>query len=140
MRRPALAVILAALAALAACARADSPAAPELPGRAVRAFYAERQRLGVAGAPNAEQLAALAPLVSDTLRALLDAARRLRDAESARAPEEKPPFVEGDLFSSLFEGPTAFAVDTSALGPRVPVRLTRAFPSSVRISPPIANS
>lgn len=103
-----------------ACARPDSPAG------AVRAFYAERVRLRIDGVPNADQLAAVAPLVSDTLRALLGAARRLRDAEAARAPDEKPPFVEGDLFSSLFEGPTSFEVDSTATGAVVPVRLVRA--------------
>jgi hypothetical protein len=121
----ATAISLAA-SSLSACSRGEAVSTPEPPARVVRAFYDTRLRLAVDGAPSAEQLAALAPLVSDTLRALLDSARRLRDAEAARAPDEKPPFVEGDLFSSLFEGPTAFTVDTAALGPRVPVHLTRA--------------
>ena len=41
------------------------------------------------------------------VRRELDAART---AARAAAPTEKPPFTDGDLFSSLFEGPTAFTV------------------------------
>jgi len=49
------------------------------------------------------------------------------DEEASTAPGEKPSFTDGDLFSSLFEGPTRYEVlvaDTSGPPYRVPVRLT----------------
>ena len=54
-------------------------------------------------APPAALPAAAPELVVADLYAALAAAR-------VAAPGEKPPFTDGDLFSSLFEGPTAFAV------------------------------
>ena len=76
----------------------------------VRQFYAATIAQKVTGAPTSAQLATLTPYLSDTLRALLDAARRRNAADAARAPDEKPAFADGDLFSSLFEGPNAVDV------------------------------
>jgi hypothetical protein len=76
----------------------------------VRRFYAATIAQKVTGAPTSAQLATLAPYLSDTLRSLLDAARRRNEADAARDPNEKPMFADGDLFSSLFEGPNAVDV------------------------------
>ncbi len=83
---------------------------PEPPSPVVVAFYSWRVASRTTGAPTAAELQQFAPLLSDTLTALLRAASALRDREAARAPNEKPPFAEGDLYSSLFEGPTKFAL------------------------------
>jgi len=84
----------------------------------VRQFYAAAIADHLSGAPTAPQLASLAPYMSDTLRALLAAARTRNEADVARAPDEKPSFAEGDLFSSLFEGPNeATVLADSARGP-----------------------
>lgn len=91
------------LLALLAC---HSDRAPS-PGAIVERFYATTIASRLSGAPTPEALAILAPYLSDTLQALLAAARRQHDADLARSPDEKPAFAEGDLFSSLFEGPTA---------------------------------
>ncbi len=64
----------------------------------------------VTGATTEGQLARLSPYLSDELRDLLHAAATLRDVEAAAHPNEKPPFADGDLFSSLFEGPTSLIV------------------------------
>lgn len=96
------------------------------PSTVVSQFFSARITSGLTGAPSDSQLAQLAPFLADTLEHLLVAARRLRDAEAASAPDEKPSFVEGDLFSSLFEGPTSFTIvpDTGSAPPgRVLVRL-----------------
>ena len=83
----------------------------------VEQFYAVTIAGRMTGAPTPEQLATLTPHVSDTLRALLAAARRQHDADAARSPDEKPAFADGDLFSSLFEGPNEVeAVADSARG------------------------
>jgi hypothetical protein len=81
-------------------------AAPDGPGL-VQRFYAEVRTAGVTGAPSPEQLTRLAPFLGDTLELLLAQARQQHDADAARAPNDKPSFADGDLFSSLFEGPTS---------------------------------
>lgn len=102
------------LLALVACQRASNAAARDV----VQRFYAAVIANHVTGAPTDRQLATLSPHLSDTLRALLTAARRRSDADAVRAPNEKPVFAEGDLFSSLFEGPNAVeVVADSARGP-----------------------
>lgn len=82
----------------------------------VEALYAVLIDSAVSGAPSATQLAAMAPHLSAELRQLLTEARDLRDAEAAAHPDEKPPFAEGDLFSSLVEGPTGMAIHASPEG------------------------
>lgn len=107
---------------LGACARrSDVPTVP------VGLFYGAYVGHGVSGAPTDSQLAALAPHLSDTLHGLLAAARQAHDEDARTAPGEKPSFTDGDLFSSLFEGPTRYEVlpaDTAGPPYRVPVRLT----------------
>jgi hypothetical protein len=114
----------------------------------VSLFYTAVAKLRPSGAPTAEQRTELAPLLSAELIGLLERADAARTAARAAAPMEKPPFTDGDLFSSLFEGPTAFTVgepQTGAAGEwRVPVTLTystgakderKAAASSLRILP-----
>lgn len=111
------------LIAFVGCQSAPKPNASAV----VQQFYAATIADHMSGAPTAQQLATLAPYVSDTLRSLLVAARKRNEADVARAPDEKPSFAEGDLFSSLFEGPNeATVLADSARGPRrvATVRLT----------------
>ncbi len=86
-----------------------------------------KEAAGIHGAPSPKELAALRPFVSDSLTRALLRADSIRAADIKRAPDEKPSFVDGDLFSSLFEGPTAFvvmpALDTAG-AVRVPVQFT----------------
>ncbi|MGE0440175.1 MAG: hypothetical protein AB7L66_10680 [Gemmatimonadales bacterium] len=95
-------VRLSVLLLVAGCA--GQPAPREA---AVAGLYRTVIRLRLAGAPTAAQLDSLAPYLSSGLRADLDRARRLRETEEQAHPGDKPPFADGDLFSSLFEGPTA---------------------------------
>ena len=109
--------------ALVGCKPTAGPSASDV----VKQFYAATINGKVTGAPTAEQLATLSPYLSDTLRSLLAAARKRSDTEAAKAPNEKPSFVEGDLFSSLFEGPNAVEVlpDSARGDQRVaPVKMT----------------
>ncbi len=89
------------------------------PTDAVMQFYTMRDAVGVQGAPTAKELAALRPFIADTLAHGLAFADSLRTADKLRAPDEKPAFVEGDLFSSVFEGYSAFRV-MPALSDRAP--------------------
>jgi hypothetical protein len=77
----------------------------------VEKFYAQLRSAAVSGAPTPDQLSRLAPYLSDSLQKLLVEARRLHDADAARAPYDKPSFADGDLFSSLFEGPSSVTVE-----------------------------
>ncbi|HWA16103.1 MAG TPA: hypothetical protein VG817_06715 [Gemmatimonadales bacterium] len=113
---------------LAAC---HEPAAGPAASVIVDSLYRVRQPFQANGAPTATELASMSPWLSAELRTLLARADSLRSAESTAAPDEKPSFVEGDLFSSLFEGPTAYSikaaeVDSTTLPGtwRVPVHFT----------------
>lgn len=104
IRRYRVARVLALMVAAAsgvACRQGDAT-----PRDVVVQFYTMRDALGVDGAPRATELTALRPFITDSLAQGLASADSLRIADMQRAPDEKPAFVEGDLFSSLFEGAT----------------------------------
>ena len=116
---PALALSLIAAGLLTACGSkpaAEAAAAPPaaLPAAApelvVADLYAALAAARPSGAPTDAQRLTLAPLLTAELTGLLQRADAARSAARVAAPGEKPPFTDGDLFSSLFEGPTAFAV------------------------------
>jgi hypothetical protein len=121
--------IIAAL--LVACQRAPEPSARTV----VQEFYASTIAQRVDGAPTVAQLATLGPFLSDTLRALLAAARQRSEADAAREPNEKPAFVEGNLFSSLFEGPNA--VEVVADSTRGDVQVATVHMTSTTANPPV---
>jgi hypothetical protein len=102
---------LAALSALslctAGCATSSKPA-PSTPTAAAEAFYRKRMDLNFTGLPNSGQLAGLAPRLTPELRGLFAAAQKSQKTYLQHHPGEKPPWVEGDLFSSLFEGVSSF--------------------------------
>ncbi len=132
----AVAAALLALPLLAACGRDPSPTAPTAdapfadapaaalpvvaPERVVADFYAALASLRPSGAPTDAQRAALSPLLSAELIGLLQRADAARAVARASAPTEKPPFTDGDLFSSLFEGPTGHAVGKAVSGAGAP--------------------
>ena len=80
---------------------------------AVDRFYHTVYSFHRPGLPDATELARLAPLVSERL------GRRLREASAYQArarrehPDQKPPLIDEDLFSSLLEGPRRFDVGTA---------------------------
>lgn len=101
-------VTVATILLLAACGRQPATAT-----EAVTQFYTVLDAVGVHRVPDAAQLKALAPYLGDSLAHVLDHARVLRDSAEKSAPGEKPPFADGDIFSSLFEGRTASVVKDS---------------------------
>jgi hypothetical protein len=115
MRAIALAGAFLLLVPLAAASEERSPA------EVVGAFYATYLAGGQpAGVPDERKLKELEPFVSKRLQGLLHGAFAYRErwiAEHSTEPGPegepvvlKPPFVDGALFSSLFEGPTGFTV------------------------------
>ena len=96
---------LCALSALSAC----HPAPPaESPEKVVEALYGDQFMAPIGGVPDSARLARLRPFLSDTLATLFAAADAQRSADLVRAPDEKPAWVEGNIFVSLFEGQSAF--------------------------------
>jgi hypothetical protein len=86
------------------------------------------------GVPGDGDRAKYEPFISPSLDALL---KQAGDAEArfAKANKDSPPLVEGDLFSSLFEGATAVSVascmaDSSATRGRCVANLVYADPGS----------
>lgn len=83
----------------------------QTPSGVVDNFYHTTMSMGLSGAPTPGDMVGLSPYLSDSLREMLVAARRQHDADVARAPDEKPAFADGSLFSSLFEGPTSVSIE-----------------------------
>lgn len=80
------------------------------PETVARVFYSELRRLGVSGLPGEEVWEKLKPFCSESLATALERAVKEQADFIRRNPDEKPPWIEGDLFSSLFEGPRQFQV------------------------------
>ncbi|MBU6298031.1 MAG: hypothetical protein KGJ79_00880 [Alphaproteobacteria bacterium] len=83
---------------------------PTSPAQAANGFYGAYSTFHPSdGIPNEARLAKLAPFLSPALHRLLvegDAA----ETKFNKANKDSPPLIEGDLFSSLFEGATSYKV------------------------------
>jgi hypothetical protein len=121
---------------LVACASpVEQPAAPPPPATAMDAaqsIFDQIASLRISGLPNDTQMAALAPVLSDELRQSMESARAWQKSEIERmrleGSEDKPPFVEGDLFGSLFEGAqSTLAIAASEVDSRILVTLERSY-------------
>lgn len=113
---------------LAAC---QTPAASPSAAAAtavVDSLYQARKPFQANGAPTTTDLDIMRRWLSVELATLLHQADSVRSAEAAANPDEKPAFADGDLFTSLFEGPTGFEVmpaESISVGKfRVPVHFT----------------
>lgn len=74
------------------------------------AFYAAYLKAPPEGVPAGSELARYRRVVSSRLFALLGRARAAED-QYARKNPDSPPMVEGDLFTSLFEGASRYHVE-----------------------------
>ena len=75
--------------------------------------YAKLRSSGLTGVPDAAQLSRLAPLLTPALRDGLAAAKKEQQRCAKAFPGDKPPWIEGDIFSSCFEGFTSFRAGPS---------------------------
>jgi len=113
------------IGALLVMVLAAAPAAPKASAvECVSGFYSVYQHMPPYGIPDAASLAKLRQFLSRRLQQLLARADKYRAKYERENPGDKPPFVDGDLFSSSFEGFTRFSVgdakgDASRI--RVPV-------------------
>ena len=100
-------LLAAAMLAAPACAQpADSPAA------AVEAFYAVYGPLHVKGGgiPDATERVRYTPVLSPRLNKQLAQAAAAQARLTAKVKNAVPPMLEGDIFSSLFEGANVWKV------------------------------
>ncbi len=80
----------------------------EAPEAGAKKFFDAVVKFRVSGLPTEEQMKTLGPLLDPEIVKLIAAAAAERADFEKKHPGEKPPFIEGALFSSLFEGVTAF--------------------------------
>lgn len=121
-------LLLAALPAHAA----DDPA------QAVNAFYAVYKTQPPGGIPDATGRLRFSPVLSPRLNKQLVSASAAQARLSAKV-RNAPPMLEGDIFSSLFEGATAWKVgacQADAKTARCPVALTYVPPQTANAKVP----
>ena len=121
------------LALLCACTGGQDQAVPPVPesmaARRVTEFIQAYKAQGFRGLPDTAHAAALEPHLSVRLNGLLRDALAGQQAYKKKFPSDKPPLVDGDIFSSLFEGATSGVIDNvdeSADTARVRVTFTYA--------------
>ncbi|RDS86208.1 DUF3828 domain-containing protein [Dyella psychrodurans] len=117
-------IVLVALLLMPRALLAVAPAGNAGPAATVDGFYRANAQLKVQGLPNDEQLRVLTPYLSARLLSAMRAAKAQQQICIQKHPGDKPPLIEGDLFSSLFEGPTGFQVGVarvSGMRAQVPV-------------------
>lgn len=106
--------LLFALALAASPAAAQAPSgSPNDPAAAVNAFYAvyAPQRPHGGGIPDATERLRFQPVLSPRLNKQLADAARAQTRLTAKVKNAVPPMLEGDIFSSLFEGASAWKVN-----------------------------
>jgi hypothetical protein len=121
---PAEPVVSTAAGPAAVLSDADATAARKLAGD----FYEMHARFAGRGLPDPGAMNAYDAFLCPSLSAALGDARARQAAFIAAHPGDKPPLIEGDLFTSLFEGAdSARALDAVADGDgaRVDVALAR---------------
>jgi len=94
------------------------------PSSLVQQFYDWRFKTQFTGVPEKAVLKAAEPFLSAELICILDRARDYRNRFAKKFPTDKPPFIEGDMFTSVFEGANRFAIEsTTAKGKNAKVQL-----------------
>lgn len=108
--------VICAVALWAAAGTAHpNDAADAAAGRFLTA-YQKLRASGLSGLPDRGMLRELAPHLTPGLKGSLEAARREQRRCRKKFPDDKPPWIEGDLFSSNFEGFTSFRIEEGARG------------------------
>lgn len=126
--------VVAAADAAATEATTEAPEAPvQAPAALAEDFYVMHRRLGNSGLPDAGAMNAYNAFLCPSLGALILDARKRQQQYIAANPDDKPPLIEGDLFSSLFEGPdTVKATGTVVDGNHARVTLAMRYESGAK--------
>ncbi|HEY5886055.1 MAG TPA: hypothetical protein VIT88_15315 [Pyrinomonadaceae bacterium] len=117
------------LTLLVACwASASAQPSTSLPKTTAEEFYGTYIKFQIRGLPGDEELKALSPMLAPSLKQLFENAARVKTKYIQDHPDEKPPWHDGDLFTSLFEGAQSFKVGTPRMrGNRAQVPIELVF-------------
>ena len=96
------------LLCLVSCGQAVTAQAQSTPSQAANNFYRTYLKLNIRGLPSDEQMKVLSPLITTDLKGLFENAQKEQTKFIKENPNEKPPWGDGDLFTSLFEGAQSF--------------------------------
>lgn len=86
---------------------------------AAKSFCIALRSEPVEGLPSVAQLQRLSPLITKELGSLIERARSRQQEQIRKHPDDKPDWIEGDLFSSLFEGVTTWELGSAFTAPEV---------------------
>jgi hypothetical protein len=86
------------------------PVEAAAPAATVEGFYRTYIAHRPAGLPDGADLERLKPYLSAHLYQLIVQANAYSREWAKKHPDDKPPFVDGDHFTSVFEGPKSFEV------------------------------
>lgn len=103
--------MLGALVAVAACGKTRNVT----PADVALQFFVTLELGGVREVPEPRALIAIEPYLTPELAGDLKAARARRDAPLPPGSTDKPPFADGNPFSSLFEGHSTYRMGTTAM-------------------------
>lgn len=103
-------LILLSVMLMTACGGVSSDASQQ--EKIISGFYDLHLKTRVAGIPGPDELKQLQPFMSRALYNLLQQASDTEIKYRAALNNQAPPMIEGDLFTSLFEGATAYSVDS----------------------------
>ncbi|MFZ4683495.1 MAG: hypothetical protein ACOYMS_13390 [Terrimicrobiaceae bacterium] len=125
-------VLLLLALGITGCAAPKPAGSPADPRQTAQVFYDTLRANQVRGLPEGKAWRELQPLLTPELAAHFRDAEKIQAVFIRKNPSEKPPWCEGDLFSSLFEGPQSHIIGVARIqGDRaeVPVKLLHADPS-----------
>jgi len=88
---------------------------PNTPSGVANSFYKKYVAFQMRGLPTKNQMKSLAPLFSKEIIDMIAADRVQQTKFIKEHPGEKPPWIEGDLFSSLFEGATSYSLGKAGI-------------------------
>ncbi len=138
MKRLGLIALLAASPAFAADPVSQDPVAKDGPAAATNAFYAVYGAQRSGGIPDATGRLRYSAVMTPHLNTLIADAARAQARLSAKVRGAVPPMLEGDIFSSLFEGATSWKVGACTVTgtvARCPVALTHDVAPLARLKP-----
>ncbi|PYS98939.1 MAG: hypothetical protein DMF63_12745 [Acidobacteria bacterium] len=114
MSRNRIAIQLIAIVLLAASGfiKAQTGASP---AAVTNSFYKKYIEYQMRGLPTEKQVKSLTPLFSSEIVKMIATDRVEQTKFIKEHPDEKPPWIEGDLFSSLTEGATSYKLGKSRI-------------------------
>ncbi|MEQ8281280.1 MAG: hypothetical protein RIC04_00425 [Parvibaculum sp.] len=103
-------VLIASILLLLPLAACGDSEAERGAAEAAAKFYDIRLSERSGGVPEGDFRTQLRPVVSSTLDSLFAQAAEAERRHAARTGNSEPPYLQGDIFSSLFEGATGYEI------------------------------